>query len=546
MGRRICTYLCGAVLLQFSMRIITYDISVVARLVVILVLFAVSVVSAWARHGGNSAARFDGLTLKEIIEKGASCVNRGHNDSAIACYQAAASRYDEGLDTDEKKMCVDAMCDAGAMVFVDRHDYVGAYSMLIKALSVAEDNGFDYIKPYIYLNLAGVHTVFGDSTMSDRLRRKAFKIGKQLKDAYIYEMAFVELVYTAAAGGNFAAIRNELADFGHSWQNIGISRYDYTIFIYLGISAYLKDHFAQAIRYYYQADSRACDFVEADLYHLIIDMLAARVYSAQGKYAEAVARLKPNIGKNIYQHALNDVYRTLSGLYAKAGEASLAREYKVKSLLMEDTTLNYDGYMRLRDVEQRYLPVDVTGRATVFGGMGVVGRTVAAATALFVVAAAAFVVMKRKRQQRMSEHTAAHACARNNIGNGYSAPDEKTQETAREIRKFMETSLEIYSQDFSLEKLAQRLGVHTRTVSRAINYVFGVNFSTLLSQYRVKKACRMLSSDDYSNVTIQAIATDVGFKSRTNFASVFKKLTGLSPNEYQKKVHGGMVPGLTE
>lgn len=527
------------------MRVTIYNISAMTRFVVILILFVVSVVPVRARHGGNSAARFDGLTLKEIIEKGASCVNRGHNDSAIACYQAAAGRYDEGLDTDEKNMCVDAMCNAGAIAFADRHDYVGAYALLVRALGLAEENSIEYIKPYIYFNLAGVHTVFGDSTMSDRLRRKAFKIGKQLKDAYIYEMAFVELVYTAAAGGNFAAIRNELDDFGHSWQNIGISRHDYTIFIYLGVSAYLKDHFAQALRYYDQADSRACDFVEADLYHLIIDMLAARVYSAQGKYAEAVARLKPNIGKNIYQHALNDVYRTLSGLYAKAGEASLAREYKVKSLLMEDTTLNYDGYMRLRDVEQRYLPVDVTGRATVLGDLGIAGRT-AAVIAVVIVVASVILAVRRKRQQRMSEHTAANAGTRNNIGNGYSAPDEKTQETAREIRKFMETSLEIYSQDFSLEKLAQRLGVHTRTVSRAINDVLGVNFSTLLSQYRVKKACRMLSSDDYSNVTIQAIATDVEFKSRTNFASVFKKLTGLSPNEYQKKVHGGMVSELTE
>lgn len=163
--------------------------------------------------------------------------------------------------------------------------------------------------------------------------------------------------------------------------------------------------------------------------------------------------------------------------------------------------------------------------------------------AVVIVAMAVIVAVRRKRQQRMSGHTAVRAGARNNVGNGYSVPDEKAQETAHEIRKFMETSLEIYSQDFSLEKLAQRLGVHTRTVSRVINDVFGVNFSTLLSQYRVKKACRMLSSNDYSNVTIQAIANDVGFKSRTNFASVFKKQTGLSPNEYQKKVHGGMVSG---
>lgn len=524
------------------MRVTIYDIFIVARFVVILVLFAVSVVPVQARHGGISAARIDGLTLNEIVEKGESCVRMGHHDSAIAYYQAAAGRYDEGMDTDEKKMCVDAMCNAGAMAFVDRHDYIGAYAMLVKALGVAENNSFDYIKPYIYLNLAGVHTVFGDSTMSDGLRRKAFRIGKRLKDAYIYKIAFVELVYTAAASGNFATIRNELADFGHSWQDIGISRHNYTMFIYLGISAYSKGRFAEALRHYDQADGCVCDLLEADLYHLLIDMLVARVYNAQGKYAEALARLKPNIGKKIYQHGLDYAYRALSELYAKAGEANLAREYKVKSLLMKDTTLDYDGYMRLRDVEQRYLPVDANSRATVFGGLGFAGRT-AAIMAVVIVAMAVIVAVRRKRQQRMSGHTAVRAGARNNVGNGYSVPDEKAQETAHEIRKFMETSLEIYSQDFSLEKLAQRLGVHTRTVSRVINDVFGVNFSTLLSQYRVKKACRMLSSNDYSNVTIQTIANDVGFKSRTNFASVFKKQTGLSPNEYQKKVHGGMVSG---
>ena len=88
------------------MRVTIYDIFIVARFVVILVLFAVSVVPVQARHGGISAARIDGLTLNEIVEKGESCVRMGHHDSAIAYYQAAAGRYDEGMDTDEKKMCV--------------------------------------------------------------------------------------------------------------------------------------------------------------------------------------------------------------------------------------------------------------------------------------------------------------------------------------------------------------------------------------------------------------------------------------------------------
>ena len=73
--------------------------------------------------------------------------------------------------------------------------------------------------------------------------------------------------------------------------------------------------------------------------------------------------------------------------------------------------------------------------------------------------------------------------------------------------------------------------------------MFGVNFSTLLSQYRIEEACRRLSSPDYANVTIQAVAVDLGFKSRSNFAIVFKKFTGVAPNEYQKKVLGKKQAG---
>ena len=505
----------------------------------VLALFFLFVVPARARQGGGMYERLRGLTVEQINQKGEDCIRAGRHDSAIAYYQAAADRYDDGMDAGEKRICVDAMCNAGAMAFADRHDYVGAYALLVKALGVAEDNGFDYIKPYVYLNLAGVHTVFGDSTMNDRLCRKAFEMGKRLNDAYIYKLAFVELVYTAAAGGNFEAIRNELADFGRSWPDMGKGERDYAMLIHLGISAYSKGRYAEALGCYDEADRLVGGLLEADLYHLIIDMLAARAYSAQGRYAEAVARLKPNIGNDIYQHALNDAYRTLSVFYAKAGQADSAKEYKVKSLLIKDDALDYDGYMRLRDVERRYLPADIVG------GRG--GGASPLVPWLLAVAGAVLLLLVLWRLGAAEKRAGGNAADRREPTRArakayaptHGLPDEKTQEMARGVKAFMETSPEIYGYDFSLEKLAQQLGTHPRTASRAINDVFGVNFSTLLSQYRVKEACRRLSSDDYSNVTIQAIATDVGFKSRTNFAAVFKKLTGLSPNEYQKKALAG-------
>jgi len=73
-------------------------------------------------------------------------------------------------------------------------------------------------------------------------------------------------------------------------------------------------------------------------------------------------------------------------------------------------------------------------------------------------------------------------------------------------------------------------------VSRVINEVRGCNFNALLSEYRIKEACRRLNDmAHYGNQTIEAIANGVGFRSRSHFSTNFKRLTGLTPTEYQRQ-----------
>ena len=60
----------------------------------------------------------------------------------------------------------------------------------------------------------------------------------------------------------------------------------------------------------------------------------------------------------------------------------------------------------------------------------------------------------------------------------------------------------------------------------------------------------MNDREHYGHLTIEGIAASVGIKSRTNFSNNFKKITGLSPSEYQrqqrqKNEKGGAV-GTTE
>ena len=40
--------------------------------------------------------------------------------------------------------------------------------------------------------------------------------------------------------------------------------------------------------------------------------------------------------------------------------------------------------------------------------------------------------------------------------------------------------------------------------------------------------------NNYGNYTIEAISESVGFKSRSTFVTSFKRITGLTPSQYQR------------
>jgi AraC-like DNA-binding protein len=115
-----------------------------------------------------------------------------------------------------------------------------------------------------------------------------------------------------------------------------------------------------------------------------------------------------------------------------------------------------------------------------------------------------------------------------------SAVTEEDKETMRQrIDKVLEDTDEICSPSFSLNSLAEKLNVKYWNISHAINDVYGKNFNALLNEYRIKEACRRLNDiEKYGNYTIEAISLGVGFKSRSNFVTTFKSITGLTPSEY--------------
>ena len=113
--------------------------------------------------------------------------------------------------------------------------------------------------------------------------------------------------------------------------------------------------------------------------------------------------------------------------------------------------------------------------------------------------------------------------------------EENKQRLLNKILDVMYNNEEIYSHEFSLQRLSELVGAPYKHVSQVINEIYKINFNNMLNEFRVREACRRLAEDEnYTNYTIEAIAESIGFKSRSNFISTFKKLTGITPSEYKR------------
>lgn len=116
--------------------------------------------------------------------------------------------------------------------------------------------------------------------------------------------------------------------------------------------------------------------------------------------------------------------------------------------------------------------------------------------------------------------------------NGINIKDE--EKIYVKLKNLLEKDKIFRQKDLSESKLTKLLDSNTSYISSIINNRFGMSFKTLLNKYRIDEARQLLVSDEYSNYSIEGIANEVGYQSRSAFYQVFKQNTGMTPTDYVK------------
>lgn len=105
---------------------------------------------------------------------------------------------------------------------------------------------------------------------------------------------------------------------------------------------------------------------------------------------------------------------------------------------------------------------------------------------------------------------------------------------AEQLTQLMHNEKPFLNPTLKLGELAEALGTNPGILSAVINTVFEKNFNDFINEYRVDEVIIKMKNPELNNLTLLGLAFDSGFNSKSSFNSVFKKVTGKTPNTFKR------------
>jgi AraC-like DNA-binding protein len=145
-----------------------------------------------------------------------------------------------------------------------------------------------------------------------------------------------------------------------------------------------------------------------------------------------------------------------------------------------------------------------------------------------------YIKLQRKRFKAKVNNLLAHIEALEN--NQQEAvviiEEEKAQVILTKLKKIEKQQL-FTSQNYSLNKVAKKIGSNSTYVSQAVNTYWNKSFTEYTNELRINYILLKLKNDkQYQKFKLEAIAESAGYKSVRSFNKHFKTQTGLLPKLY--------------
>lgn len=517
------------------------------------------------------------LPTDRLVSMGREFDLRNSADSALVCYSVVADRLNDGASSrEDKQTLARVLNNIGYIYATFFFDYPKALDLFQESLEISNSIGYDKNAAFVHLNIGGVYLgcnfMYGKRIFSDEIwdyLGKALEGGIATDSYEVALVAFLNMGQLYFEDPQKDRLLNHVSDLINAEIPHNVEIYPFSRRYADGMEAYINNDYVKAKSLFEESISLIPSGAMHSSRLEIISMSAvAEAQMKMGKYSDAIATVEDLLAKAQAIGASDEetrAYRTLSSLYDKVGNSTRANEFMFQYMHKKDSTLseremtqlskmplvNELEHIRVQLEEEQMrkrrllLAVSVSGLFILLLVLYLVtlvkSRRKMKAYVKDLYRKNVELIKAERRQLEMREAEVANKVAAQEESRErtkYSNSNLTSKEGLRIaecIREAMADTEMITSADFTMERLAEKIGCPYKYVSQVVNETFGKNFRSLLNEYRIKEACvRLLDTEAYGQFTIESIAETLGFNSRSNFIMTFKKITGLTPSQFQK------------
>jgi len=208
---------------------------------------------------------------------------------------------------------------------------------------------------------------------------------------------------------------------------------------------------------------------------------------------------------------------------------------KFKSLKQSIFSTDNELLIILRNTTLYFLLIIIIFLATkiYFGMQSDVGGYIVASVVSFMIYATSYRVMNRSdffNQQSSFFSFQLPKYQKSSLSN------EGKEKILSKINTEMERNRYFTNNLASLAGLSKQINESSHHVSQVINEKLNKSFFDLLATYRVEYAKKLIFDDKETKLTVEELAEQVGYNSKSSFNIAFKKYTSKTPSEYRKSL----------
>ncbi|MBC7828515.1 MAG: AraC family transcriptional regulator [Chitinophagaceae bacterium] len=109
------------------------------------------------------------------------------------------------------------------------------------------------------------------------------------------------------------------------------------------------------------------------------------------------------------------------------------------------------------------------------------------------------------------------------------------------VEKHLSDAKPFLKQGYSLVQLSEETGIPRHHLSALLNKMYGNRFNDFINRYRIQYITQNMDDPEWPKLTLEGIARQAGFNSRTTFFNAIKKFTGLPPSEFLEKAKNKQI-----